>query len=82
MASSPKDFQEERSEQLKAFIAAIVEDDELQEDLERASSVISVLRIARRYGFGITPEELLAASPMSFFVTKKEGIRRFTIDVS
>jgi|LakMenEpi03Aug12_release.lakeMendotaPanAssembly.Ray.scaffolds.fasta_scaffold3923910_1 predicted ribosomally synthesized peptide with nif11-like leader len=73
---------EEKSEQLKAFIASIIEDDELQENLERAGSVISVVRIAKRHGFTIAPEELLAASPMSFFVTNKEGIRLFTIDVT
>lgn len=81
MTSSPGNLQEEKSEQLKAFIAAIVEDDELQENLERASSVISVVRIAKRYGFSITPKEVLEASPISFFVTNKEGIRNFTIDV-
>ena len=81
MASSPENLQEEKSEQLKAFIAAIVEDDELQENLGRASSVISVVRIAKRYGFSITPEEVLEASPISFFVTNKEGIMNFTIDV-
>ena len=73
---------EDKSEQLKAFIASIIEDDELQESLERASSAISVVRIAKRHGFVITPEELLATSPISFFVTNREGIRLFTIDVA
>ena len=73
---------EEQSEQLKAFIESIIEDDQLQESLERASSVISVVRIAKRHGFTIEQEELLAASPISFFVTNIEGIRLFTIDVT
>jgi len=82
VSSCPDDLHEEKSGQLKAFIASIIEDDELQDILERASSVISVVRIAKRYGFTITPSELLAASPISFFVTNKEGIKHFTIDVS
>jgi len=80
-ASSSNNLNDEKSEQLKAFIAAISEDDDLQECLEWASSVISVVRIAKRHGFIITPAELLAASPISFFVTNKEGIRHFIIDV-
>lgn len=82
VASCPDDPHEDKSEQLKAFIAAIIEDDELQESLEWAGSVISVVRISKRYGFTIAPEELLAASPMSFFVTNNEGIRLFTLDVT
>ena len=70
-----------KSEQLKAFLNAITDDDELQAQLEATTSADAIMEIAESLGFAITSEEIVIASPMSFFVTNKEGIRLFTINI-
>lgn len=70
-----------KSDQLKAFLNTVTDDDELQAQLEATTSADAIVEIAESFGFAITSEELAIASPMSFFVTNKEGIRFFTINI-
>lgn len=70
-----------KSEQLIAFLKAVTDNDELQAQLEATTSADAIVEIAMSFGFAITSKELAIASPMSFFVTNKEGIRFFTINI-
>jgi len=71
-----------KPEQLKAFLNAVTDDDDLQALLESKTSADAIVEIAKDFGFTITSEELAIASPMSFFVTNKDGIRLFTININ
>ena len=70
-----------KSDQLKAFLNAVTDNDVLQAQLEATTSAHAIVEIAESFGFAITSAELAIASPMSFFVTNKEGIRLFTINI-